>query len=259
MHIYIYIYSRSRDIRWVLHHVTSDTWYVSWDGTVTWPARPPHHLTCILKAYNWLWILTLVKLLREYEAQRWTWCAHMHAHTHAETMGAYYTCRVSTHHTLHQGGSQNLSEHVAACLSSAVLMSFVTSLLFWYPYLSPLTAVQVQLCRWWGESRRRTHAWTIQPDTAVFKGCRSDTNAHTCKATQADTAEPRRCWQVLNIPAAERRLNVLQSFCRDVVQVSLTDIQSKTKNKTCICFTIKASAVLRDLWAFPHLKSKHNA
>lgn len=85
---------------------------------------------------------------------------------------------------------------------------------------------------------------------------RSDTNAHTCKPTRA---EPRRCWQFLDIPAAERRLNVLQSSCREVVQVSLTDIQSKTKNKTCICFTIKASAVLRDLWAFPHLKSKHNA
>lgn len=66
-------------------------------------------------------------------------------------------------------------------------------LLFPLPVPPLPTAVQVQLCRWWGESRRHARSSQRHTDAAGFKARRtySHTHLHThhCSSTHTDTAE----------------------------------------------------------------------
>lgn len=110
----------------------------------------------------------------------------MRTHIRAETMGAYYTCRVSTHHTLHQGGSQT------SCLSFLYLsMLLLVCLRLSWCLLSPLSSSDTPPCppsqhRCSGPAlslvgriqatRARTHALTKQSDTAVAA---AQTQTHT--------------------------------------------------------------------------------
>lgn len=65
--------------------------------TITWPTRTIDHPTCFLMSYDWLSLLTLVKLLRKYHAH-W-WMKHAHVNRDHDRVLHMHRCVLTTHRT----------------------------------------------------------------------------------------------------------------------------------------------------------------
>ncbi len=168
---------------------------------VTWPYP---------KWYSWtplidLSPLTLANLLREYDAHWWV------RSICTPTMKVHRTCRNVYSPHIAPGGQPKTPFFllfIRACCQFFLLLRpagfFHLPLLLLLPLPVPplTTAVQVQLCRWWGEFRQHTHTLTHShtapgdalkrhSDAAGFKARRTHTPSHPHKQTHKHSRAPR--------------------------------------------------------------------
>lgn len=146
--------------------------------------------------------------------------------THAEFL-------LTTHCT---GGAAKTSCLSFLYLSMLLLVCLRLSWCLWSPLSSPdtppcpphSTAVQVQLCRRWGESRRRTHARFDGTVRQLCPAAAAHTLTHTPVNAHKQTAPSRGgAGSLLEVPAAERGLNGLLS---GVMSFRSPDVRGRKRN-----------------------------